>query len=99
MLLAAVVSYGVSFALAIYAFINFNGESTPAPVWVILVIFAIFGFGATRSSSSSYFTGGANGEAFFWNMVFLFLRLVFSVIAGVFVAPYKLVKALNSMIS
>lgn len=97
-ILAYVVSYGVSFALAYYAFNNFNGEYTPNSVWVILVIFAIFGFGATRSSSSSFFVGGEHGEGFFLNMLFFAFRLLFSVIAGVFIAPFKIARTLTSLI-
>ena len=97
-ILVAVVSYGIAFALAIYAVNNFKGGDTPTAVWVILVILAIFGYRAIKHLPFLIFSGGANGEGFAFTMLMLFLRVVFSVIAGVFVAPWVIAKTLVSLI-
>lgn len=80
-ILVFVVSYGISLALVFYAIHNFNGENTPAPVWIIIAFFAILGFVATKSesssSSSSYYTGGENGHAFFLNTLVLVFKIFF----------------------
>ena len=102
-ILVFVVSYGIAFALAFYAINNFNGENTPTSVWIIIAFLAIIGFVATasksESSSSSYYTGGANGQAFFYNMLVVVFKIIFSAIAGVFIAPYKIAGKLSSFIS
>lgn len=96
-ILVFIVSYGIAFASAFYAYNHFDGEFTPTSVWVILVIFAIFGYCATKPSSSSYYTGGENGQAFAYNMIMLAIRILFSIIAGIFVAPWKIASKLTTL--
>lgn len=47
-ILVAVVSYGIVFALAIFALNQFNGEETPISAWIIIVILAISGYRAIK---------------------------------------------------
>ena len=96
--LVAVVSYGAAFALAVYAVSNFNGESTPAAVWVILLILAIFGFRAIKHLPFLVFSGGVSGEGFVYTIIMLALRVLLSVFAGVFIAPWVIAKKLVSLI-
>ncbi len=96
--LVAVVSYGVAFALAIYAFSHFNGEETTPFVWVILVILAICGFKAIKHLPFLIFSGGASGQGLFYTILVLALRVLLSVIAGIFIAPWMIAKKLSSLI-
>ena len=97
-ILVAVVSYGVAFGLAIYAFNQFTGGNAGTFTWIILIILAIFGFRATKYLPFISFSGGANGEGFVYTIIMLFLRVVLSVIAGVFIAPWVIAKKLVSLI-
>ena len=96
--LVAVVSYGVAFALAVYAISNFNGGDTPAAVWVILIILAIFGFRAIKHLPFLIFSGGVDGEGFVYTMIMLAIRVLLSVFAGVFIAPWVIAKKLVSLV-
>lgn len=97
-ILVAVVSYGVAFTLAFYAISQFSGEKTSPFVWVILVILAICGYRAIKHLPSLIFFGGANLEGFFWTIFFLFLKVLLSVFAGVFIAPWMIARKLASLI-
>lgn len=96
--LVAVVSYGVAFALAFYAIGQFNGSETSPFVWVILLILAICGYRAIRRLPFLIFSGGANMEGFAWTVILLALRVLLSVFAGVFIAPWMIAKKLISLI-
>ena len=96
--LIAVVSYVAAFALAIYALSNFNGGDTPAAVWVIIVILAIFGFRAIKHLPFLIFSGGVDGQGFVYTMIMLAIRVLLSVFAGVFIAPWVIAKTLVSLI-
>lgn len=96
--LTAVVSYGVAFALAIYAIGQFSGEKTSPFVWVILVALAICGYRAIKHLPSLIFFGGAFGEGLVWTILFLFLKVLLSVFAGIFIAPWMIAKKLVSLI-
>lgn len=96
--LVAVVSYGVAFALAFYAFSQFIGDETNFFVWVILVILAICGYRAISHLPILTFSGGASGEGFFLTIFFLILRVLLSVVAGIFIAPWMIAKTLVSLI-
>lgn len=97
-ILVAVVSYGVVFALAIFAIGEFGGEETSPFVWVILAVLAICGYKAIKHLPFPIFSGGAFGEGFVWTMLALFLRVFLSVFAGVFIAPWMIAKKLVSLI-
>lgn len=101
--LAAVVSYGIAFALAIYAINQMTGQmggsgeiSTLA--WVILVILAIFGYRAIKHLPFLIFSGGPSGQGFCYTLIMIFLRVLLSVFAGVFIAPWVIAKKLASLI-
>lgn len=96
--LVAVVSYGVVFALAIYVLGQFNGAETTPFVWVILAILAICGYRAIKDLPSLIFFGGAPGEGFVWTILFLALKVLLSVFAGIFIAPWMIAKKLVSLI-
>ena len=96
--LIAVVSYGVTFALAVYAISHFSGWDTPASVWVILVILAIFGFRVIKHLPFLIFSGGPNGQGFVYTLIMLAIRVLLSVAAGVFIAPWVIAKALVLLI-
>ena len=97
-IVVAVVSYAAAFALAIYALNHFNGGDTPTAVWVILVILAIFGFRAIKHLPFLIFSGGVNGEGLVYTLIMLALRVLLSVLAGVFIAPWVIAKTLVSLI-
>lgn len=97
-ILVAVVSYGVAFVLAVYALAHLNGEETPPFVWVILVILAICGYRAIKHLPFLIFSGGASGQGFIYTILFLALRVLLSVFAGVFIAPWMIAKKLSSLI-
>lgn len=97
-ILVAVVSYGVAFALVLYALYQVALGEVTTSVWVILVILGIFGFSATKSLPFIAFSGGPNLQGLFLTLVMLFLRVVFSVIVGVFIAPWVITKKLVSLI-
>lgn len=97
-IVVAIVSYVAAFALALYALNNFSGGDTPTAVWVILVILAIFGFRAIKHLPFLIFSGGMNGEGFAYTMIMLALRVLLSVLAGVFIAPWVIAKTLVSLI-
>lgn len=96
--LVAVVSYGVAFALAIYAASNFdfNGGNTAA-VWVIIAILAICGFRALSFIPFLTFSGG-DGAGLAMTLMLLLFRVALSVIAGIFIAPWMIAKTLVSLI-
>lgn len=95
--LVAVVSYGVAFALAIYA-INqiLNGHESLLAI-VVLIIIAIFGFRATRNLPFFYATGGGT-DSIPVTLFLVTLRLAISFFVGVFVAPWMIAKKLVSRI-
>ena len=97
-ILVFVVSYGVAFALAIFALIQLNGEGTPAFAWIIIVILAICGFRAFRNIPFLSFSGGESGEALGLTVAFFFLRLLLSILAGIFIAPWMIARNLTSLI-
>ena len=95
--LVAVVSYGVALALAFYAVNqNLNGHDSALAIDV-LVIIAIFGFRTTKGLPFFYATGGGT-ESIPITLFLLSLRVVFSLAAGVFVAPWMIAKKLVSLI-
>ena len=95
--LIAVVSYGVAFALAVYAISQiFNGNDSAFAV-IALIILAIFGFRATKSLPFFYATGGGM-ESIPVTLFLLSLRVVLSVFTGVLVAPWVIAKKLVSLI-
>lgn len=95
--LVAVVSYGVVFALAIYAVNNIlNGHESPLAI-IILIIIAIFGFGATRGLPFLYATS-AGTESIPVTLFLILLRIMISLATGVLVAPWKIAKKLVSLI-
>ena len=96
--LLAVVSYVAVFALAIYALSNFDGWDTSTSVWVIIGILAIFGFRAIKHLPFVIFSGGVNGQGFAYTLIMLALRVLLSVVAGVFIAPWVIAKTLVSLI-
>lgn len=96
--LVAVVSYGVAFGLAFWALNQFSDEKTSSFVWVILIILAICGYRAIRHLPFLIFSGGASGQGFVFTLLFLALRVLLSVFAGVFIAPWMIAKALVSLI-
>lgn len=96
--LITVVCYIVAFALAIYATGHLDGENSSAAAWVILVILAIFGFRAIKHLPFLIFSGGEMGQGFVYTILMLFLRVLLSVIAGVFIAPWVIAKKLGSLI-
>ena len=96
--LIAIVSYVAAFALAIYAINNFNGGNAPTSVWVILVILAIFGFRAIKHLPFLIFSGGVDGQGFVYTMIMLAIRVLLSVFAGVFIAPWVIAKTLVSLV-
>ena len=96
--LVAVVSYGVVLALAVYAISNFNGGNAPTSVWVILVILAIFGFRVIKHLPFLIFSGGVSGQGFVYTMIMLAIRVLLSVFAGVFIAPWVIARKLVSLI-
>ena len=97
-ILVAIVSYGVAFALAIYAFSQFSGENTSPFVWVILLILAICGYRAIKHLPSLIFFGGATGEGLVWTVLFFVLKVVLSVFAGILIAPWMIAKTLVSLV-
>ena len=95
--LIAVVSYGVAFALAVYAISQiFNGNDS-AFAMIALIILAIFGFRATKSIPFFYATGGGTNSIPV-TLFLLSLRIVLSIAAGVLVAPWMLARKLVSLI-
>ena len=98
-ILVAVVSYCAAFALAFYAvsqLLNGNADQSPLAM-VILLIIAICGFSATKSLPFFYASGGGTGSIPV-TLFLITLRIAFSVIAGVFVAPWMIAKKLISLI-
>ena len=97
-ILIGVVSYGVAFALAIYAFSNFSFDGgNPAAVWIIMVILAICGFRALGFIPFFSFSGGG-GAGLAITLVLLLIRVWLSVIAGIFIAPFMIARKLVSLI-
>lgn len=97
-ILVAVVSYGVTFALAIYAVSNFNFDGgNTAVVWIIIVILAICGFKALSFIPFLSFSGGG-GAGIAITLMLLLFRVFFSVIAGIFIAPWMIAKKLVLLI-
>lgn len=95
-ILVAVVSYGVTFALAIFALSQaFNGNSAAG---LLLVIPAICGYRAVKYLPSFYFFGGEFGGGFLLTLLFLALRVLLSVFIGVFIAPWMIAKKLVSLV-
>lgn len=97
-ILVFVVSYGVAFALAIFALNQLSGEGTPAFAWIIIVILAICGFRAFRNIPFLSFSGGGPGEALGLTVAFFVLRLMLSILAGIFIAPWMIAKKLVLLI-
>lgn len=95
--LVAVVSYGVFLALAIYGVTQILNGHDSAFAIIILIIIAIFGFGATKGLPVFFATGGGT-ESIPITLFLLSLRVVFSLAAGVLVAPWKIAKKLVSLI-
>ena len=95
--LIAVVSYGVAFALAFYAFSQLIGDETTPFVWVILVILAICGYRAIKHLPF-LFVSSSGTASIPVNLFLLFLRVLLSVFAGVFIAPWMIAKKLGSLI-
>ena len=97
-ILIGIVSYGVFFALAIYAVSNFNYDGgNSAAVWIIIVILAICGFKALSFIPFLSFSGGG-GAGLAITLVLLLFRVAFSVIAGIFIAPFMIARKLVSLI-
>ena len=96
--LVFVVSYGIAFALAFYSLYHIALGDATAFVWVILVILAICGFSATKSLPFIAFSGGPNLQGLAYTLIMLAIRVLISVIAGVFVAPWMIAKKLISLI-
>lgn len=97
-ILIGIVSYGVTFALAVYAVSNFNYDGgNTAVVWIIIVILAICGFKALSFIPFLSFSGGG-GAGIAITLVLLLFRVGFSVIAGIFIAPWVIAKKLVSLI-
>ena len=95
--LVAVVSYGVTLALTIYGVTQLlNGDESLLAI-IVLIIIAIFGFGATKGLPFFYASGGGT-ESIPITLFLLALRIVFSLAAGVLVAPWKIAKKLTSLI-
>lgn len=96
--LVFVVSYVVAFALAFFALSQFSGEGTSTFAWVIIIILAICGYRAIRHLPSLFFSGGASGEGCFLTILFFGLKILLSVFAGVFIAPWMIAKKLVSLV-
>lgn len=97
-ILVFIVSYGVAFALAIFALNQLSGEGTPAFAWIIIAILAICGFRAFRNIPFLSFSGGEAGEALGLTVAFFVLRLLLSIFAGIFIAPWMIARKLTSLI-
>lgn len=95
--LIAVVSYGVAFALAVYAISQIINGNDSAFAMIALIILAIFGFRATKSIPFFYATGGGTSSIPV-TLFLLSLRIVLSIAAGVLVAPWVLARKLVSLI-
>lgn len=97
-ILVAVVSYSIAFALALYAVshFNFDGGNTAA-VWIIIVVLAICGFRALSFIPFLSFSGGG-GVGLAITLMLLLFRVGFSVIAGIFIAPWMIAKKLVSLV-
>ena len=97
-ILVAIVSYGIAFALALYAVNSFNYDGgNTAIVWIIVVILAICGFRALSFIPFLSFSGGG-GAGVAITLFLLLFRVALSVIAGVFIAPWMIAKKLVSLI-
>ena len=97
-ILVFVVSYGSSFALAFYAFNNFNYDGgNTAVVWIIILILGICGFRALSFIPFLSFSGGA-GAGLAITLMLLLVRVFFSVFVGVFIAPWMIAKKVVSLI-
>lgn len=94
-ILVAIVSYGIAFALALYA-IAYN-DTNPFSL-IILIIIAICGYRAIKYLPTFFFFGGENGGGFLLTLVFFGLKILLSVFAGVFIAPWMIAKKLVSLI-
>lgn len=95
--LVAVVSYGIVFALVIYGVNQLLSGKESLLAIVVLIIIAIFGFRATKSLPFFFATGGGTSSIPI-TLFLLSLRIVFSLAAGIFVAPWMIAKALVSLI-
>lgn len=85
-ILITVVCYVITFVGAFYALVTI-GDNNPI-AWAIVIILAIFGFRAIKYLPSLFFSSGGSGEGLFFTLLFLFLKLLLSVVAGVFIAPW-----------
>lgn len=98
-ILVAIVSYGVALAMAFYAVNQFRDgkANTLSFAWFILVVIVICGFISTKDLPV-FVAEGAGTTPIPVTLFLLFLRVAISVIAGVFIAPWKIAKALASLI-
>ena len=93
-----VVSYVVALASAFFALSQLSGEGTPAFAWIIIAILAFCGFRAFRNIPFLSFSGGEAGEALGLTVAFFVLRLLLSILAGIFIAPWMIAKKLVSLV-
>lgn len=96
--LVFILSYGVAFALAMFALSQLSGEGTPAFAWIIIAILAFCGFRAFRNIPFLSFSGGAPGESLGLTVGFFVARLLLSILAGIFIAPWMIAKKIVSLI-
>lgn len=96
-ILVAVVSYGVTLALAFSA-VNqiFNGNESFFAI-IIVIIIAICGFIATKDLPFFYAVSEGTGSIPV-TLFLLSLRVAIAFFIGVFVAPWKIAKKLVSLI-
>lgn len=95
----AIVCYIAVFALAAYALIHMSdGGGAPKAVLAILIILAFFGYRAVRHLPLLIFSGGVDGQGFVYTLIMLFLRVLLSVLLGMFIAPWVIAKKAVSLI-